>query len=416
MNSKISVDVIIIGGGIAGLFTLNRLKNLGFSAILLESEALGSGQTLKSQGIIHGGIKYALKGFLNSSANAVESMPSRWKACLEGKGELDLSQVKILSEQQFLWSTGSLSSEVTTFFASFSLQSRVKKLKATQYPEILQNPAFKGQVYRLEEWVLDIPSLVKNLSQKYLNSMLKIDAEDGVQWLKNNNNNNNNSAMLSNNPNSEISGIRIHNKTQMLEISAKRYLITAGEGFRKLGKHLSLPMQMQCRPLHMVIVKFKQQAPLFAHCIDSGMNPRITVTTHKTLDNQIVWYLGGQIAETGVEKSKAEQCQFAKLELTHLFPWIDFNNASFDSFFINRAEHQEPNNKRPDSFYLNTEGNISTAWPTKLALTPLLTDAFLKSLQKENIIPSPSLSDETGSLLVLEQWERPALALPPWEE
>ncbi len=111
----IKLDVVIFGGGVAGLWALNRLRKAGYQAILLENRALGSGQTMKSQGIIHGGLKYALTGFLNASANAVEAMPKRWKECLAGRGEIDLASVHRLSDEQLLWSTGSLISEMASF-------------------------------------------------------------------------------------------------------------------------------------------------------------------------------------------------------------------------------------------------------------------------------------------------------------
>ena len=58
----ISSDVVIIGAGIAGLWLHNRLNQMGFHAILLENDTIGNAQTLSSQGIIHGGAKYALNG------------------------------------------------------------------------------------------------------------------------------------------------------------------------------------------------------------------------------------------------------------------------------------------------------------------------------------------------------------------
>ena len=57
MTPSYSTDIIIFGGGIAGLWLLNRLHNEGYQAILLETEALGGSQTIASQGIIHGGLK-----------------------------------------------------------------------------------------------------------------------------------------------------------------------------------------------------------------------------------------------------------------------------------------------------------------------------------------------------------------------
>ncbi|MGD8595089.1 MAG: FAD-dependent oxidoreductase, partial [Gammaproteobacteria bacterium] len=101
----LNVDVAVFGGGVAGLWLLAKLRKLGFNAVLLEANALGAGQTLYAQGIIHGGIKYALTGKLSDSSKAVAQMPGLWRECLQGKGEIDLSTVQILSPYQYLWST-----------------------------------------------------------------------------------------------------------------------------------------------------------------------------------------------------------------------------------------------------------------------------------------------------------------------
>ena len=57
MTLTYSTNIVIFGGGIAGLWLLNRMQNEGYRPILFETEALGGRQTLSSQGIIHGGLK-----------------------------------------------------------------------------------------------------------------------------------------------------------------------------------------------------------------------------------------------------------------------------------------------------------------------------------------------------------------------
>ena len=39
-------DIAILGGGVAGLWLLNRLRLNGYSVLLVDSQQLGSGQTL----------------------------------------------------------------------------------------------------------------------------------------------------------------------------------------------------------------------------------------------------------------------------------------------------------------------------------------------------------------------------------
>ncbi|MFN7609893.1 MAG: FAD-dependent oxidoreductase, partial [bacterium] len=51
-------DVVLIGGGIAGLWLANVLQQKGYTVALLEENTLGGEQTLASQGMIHGGQKY----------------------------------------------------------------------------------------------------------------------------------------------------------------------------------------------------------------------------------------------------------------------------------------------------------------------------------------------------------------------
>ena len=74
----IDLDIAIIGGGVAGLWLANRLKAQGFHIALFESKALGSDQTMASQGMIHGGMKYTLSGMLTGASEAIAEMPQHW--------------------------------------------------------------------------------------------------------------------------------------------------------------------------------------------------------------------------------------------------------------------------------------------------------------------------------------------------
>ena len=100
--SELHLDVAIFGGGVAGLWTLHRLRKLGYSAV-----------SIASQGILHGGTKYALTGKQTASSEAVAAMPAIWKSCLAGEGPIDLSNVKVLADNQLLWTSKNLGSKLT---------------------------------------------------------------------------------------------------------------------------------------------------------------------------------------------------------------------------------------------------------------------------------------------------------------
>ena len=52
MTHPLPIEVVIFGGGAAGLWLLDELVRAGRSTLLLEAHELGSGQTIASQGII----------------------------------------------------------------------------------------------------------------------------------------------------------------------------------------------------------------------------------------------------------------------------------------------------------------------------------------------------------------------------
>ena len=137
MSHPLSTDVLIVGGGVAGLWLNARLRREGFSTLLLERDTLGGGQSVKSQGIIHGGAKYALHGALTGASEAIADMPRRWREALDGQGELDLAGVRLLSEAHYLWSPGTLAGNLTSFFASKAVRGRVDQVKGEALPPAL---------------------------------------------------------------------------------------------------------------------------------------------------------------------------------------------------------------------------------------------------------------------------------------
>ena len=199
-----------------------------------------------------------------------------------------------------------------------------------------------------------------------------------------------------------------------LKLKAQRYLFLAGEGNQTATQHMENAPPQQCRPLQMTVVKFTKPYPFFAHCLDNGMNPRITITSHQSEDGKFIWYLGGQLAEDGAKRSITDQIAAAKKELATLFPWLDLSSAEWGSFYINRAEPKQPDGKRPDSPFLQIHQNRMVGWPTKLALSPLLVDAIINAAKEQNLVPSPASFSQDLTLLNL--LPKPSIAKPVWEE
>lgn len=383
------LDVAVLGGGIAGLWTLARLHRAGYRVALFERRALGGVQSIASQGIIHGGTKYALTGRLTGSAQAIGDMPGIWRAALDGSGEIDLRRVRVLAAHQHLWSSGSLASGMAGFFAGKVMRSRMRSLDRADFPPPFDAPGFHGSVYRLDEPVLDPLSLVEAIAAPLIAHCFLVPDLDrgeraGTAW------------QLSW---ADGTGVR-----------ARAVVLAAGQGNAALLGTLGLPgPAMQLRPLHMLMLR-GDLPELHAHCLGAGATPRLTVTSYPW-DGGRVWYLGGQIAEQGVGRSVAAQIAAGRRELAELLPWLDLGAAEWAALTIDRAEPAMPGGRRPDDAYVDTQANVVTCWPTKLAFAPRVASLVMRRLDGIGLRPAP-----TGAVAGLPPGPRPPFARLPWDQ
>ena len=363
-----TTDVVIIGAGIAGLWLHHRLNNMGIHALLLENKAIGNAQTLSSQGIIHGGAKYALNGILSKATHAIGAMPARWKSCLNGDGDIDLSQAKVMAEHQLMWSKDQLSSKIVSFFASKALSSRMQSVDKSTRPALFQHADFKGALYQLDEPVLDIASVIQCLVKPWQDRIIQFGSDTQITWQQNND---------------KVQSLQLGDD---IKISAQQFVLTAGEGNEALLKSLNIKKPvMQRRPLQMVLCKAKDKAQalpaIYAHSLGSGSKPIATITSHVNKDGNVVWYIGGNIAEQGVGKSFEHITTEATTLLEEIMPWFELPELEWATHAINRAEPKQSAFARPDTAFVETKNNVHIAWPTKLALAPDLADKVIAKIQ-----------------------------------
>lgn len=364
-------DTLILGGGIAGLWLANRLTAAGYDCLLLEHKALGCDQTLASQGMIHGGVKYALTGALTGASETIADMPAHWRRCLAGQGDVDLSGVPVLSDHFYMWASRSVTARVTTFFASKALRGRVDKVKPDDYPALLKAANQRFDLYKLVDMVLDVPAVIAKLAANLDGRCKHID------WRT--------ARLTQQDGNACI-------ESADFSLSAKRLMLTAGKGNAGLLNQLGIAQPaMQTRPLHQVMVKHQHPFPFQGHCLGADKTPRLTLSSHRALDGDWVWYLGGELAESGVARSASEQIAAAQSELKQLMPWVDLSDAQWQTLPVDRAEPLQPNRLRPDNAFAGRApgiGNVYVGWPTKLTLAPNLATEMLALLTQDGVVPS----------------------------
>ena len=397
MTHPLPIEVVIFGGGAAGLWLLDELVRAGRSTLLLEAHELGSGQTIASQGIIHGGLKYSLSGLLTPSARAISQMPLIWRRCLAGEAKPDLTSTRLRAEFCYLWRTTSLRSRLAMIGARAGLQVSPVKLSEAERPAALAE--CPGVVARLDEQVIDPLSLIADLSNQHAGRIIRIDAANGLEFVCRGA--------------GEIEVIRLINPEtgDPLDVVAEHVIFAAGAGNAKLRDMAGLePGAMQRRPLHMVMARGGNLPVLNAHCVD-GRATRVTITSTRDFDDRIVWQIGGQIAEAGTSMSPDALIAFAKSELAAVLPGLRLRNVEWATYRVDRAEAATAGGARPDEAFAQRTGNTVTAWPTKLALVPVMADRVRQLIPQE----VERLREQAAPDHVLKHWPRPVVALPPWE-
>ncbi len=400
MPSSYSTDIVIFGGGVAGLWLLNRLTAEGYQAILLERDRLGGGQSINSQGIIHGGLKFALHGAISGASRATADMPRRWRDCIEGNGEIDLSACRVLSPHFLLWSGAGFGANMKAFLGSKAIAGKTEPAAPDEIPEILRGC---GAVYRLPDFVVDAESLIEALARPHRDSIVSIAMPDSVESTEFAHSTDSRESRCASD--SAVAGaaeriafrcsanhreLILRADGEAVTIKARRYIFCAGEGNASLIEQAGLPLpRCQTRPLKMVSVTGDSLPPVFLHVLGEGFSatPRLTVTSHHDANGQPVWYLGGQLAEEGTNRSDAAQIDAAKRELAELLPEVYLNDLRWRCLDINRAEPASPGGRRPDNAAISAEQDIIVAWPTKLTLAPALADLVMQSLLDDGIAP-----------------------------
>jgi glycerol-3-phosphate dehydrogenase len=382
------LDVLIFGGGAAGLWCLERFRRAGYTAFVLESRALGGGQTIQAQGIIHGGGKYALRGVRDFAAvRATKEMPALWRRCLAGGMEPRLNGTRILSERCYLWlPRGSLVASLQSWgfmpilAHSGLLATRPQKVEREAWPEALRGSAIA--VYALNEQVISTGTFLQALAAKHQDFTFLYDSK----------------ALRFAGGEVEIGGHALR---------PRAIVLAAGEGNAALLRKAAIDGDlMQRRPLCMVLLK-GMLPPLFGHCIAGGKTS-LTVTTPA----EGIWQVGGEIAERLAREENDERARSEAIkEIRRGLPSVDLSGVEVALYRATRAEATTADHRRPSGVHISqVTPQITVGWPTKLALVPVLAEEVFLSVNEQ--LKEPADGSGNSSLA----WPKPPLARYPWEE
>lgn len=380
MSSR-RIDVAIIGAGIAGLWTHNRLKSMGYDVLLLERDGIGCGQTLASQGIIHSGLKYAFAGKINQLAQSISAMPDLWRAALKGQGPVDLSAAKGAASSQYLLIPNGFMGGLISLASKKALGGNERELSKDEWPQGIKASGFNGTVIYMDEPVLDITTIIHALSEPYKSCIRKIDDTDPFAYLEANN------------------------------IEAKQIIFTAAASNHKIAKahNHDKGLKTQARPLLMGMMK-NAPYPLYAHLVGPSEKPVATITTHKSIDGSLVWYLGGGVAERKKEDDPQKLYKDCCKAIAKYMPAVDLSCVEWAMLPIDRIEGTSGyKGWMPDTPTVHAHENVLYCWPTKLTFAPMLSDMIIEHLKQ--LVIKPSRNETDFSFLPDVDY-----ALAPWDK
>jgi len=364
MTTKI--DIAIIGAGIAGLWTHAYLRGKGYNCLLLESNAIGGGQTLASQGIIHSGLKYAFAGKINKLAQSISAMPDLWRAALRGEGDVDLGAARMNAASQYLLIPKGLMGGLVKLVMKQALGGNVRNVPADEWPPEIKDTGFKGSVVFMDEPVLDIESVIRALVAPYQDSIKRIDTPDDV-----------------------VGFLKRHN------IEAQRIIYTAAATNHVAAKTAAHDegLQTQSRPLLMGFMK-PAPFPLYAHLVGQSDKPVATITTHEMSDGTLCWYLGGGVAERDKDANPSEVYKAAMKGFNKYLPHVDLSGVQWSTLPIDRIEGKsDKDGWMPDTPTIHSAGDNIYCWPTKLTFAPLLAERIGAMLEESGAAPSHTQSN-----------------------
>ena len=355
MNKK-SIDIVIFGAGIAGLWAFNRFKRMGYDVLLLESKSIGGGQTIASQGIIHSGLKYAFAGKINKLAQNISAMPDLWRAALRGEGDVDISTAHIKANSQYMLIPKGLMGGLIKLVTKQALGNSVHEVPKKEWPQDIQKSGFKGTVVFMDEPVLDVASVIRALADPYKGSIRKIDTPDDPFGF-----------------------------LQRHDIEAQHIIFTSAASnahIASMSGH-NKGLETQARPL---VQAFLKPAPyeIYAHLVGSSDKPVATITTHQCSDGTLVWYMGGGVAERPLDSDPQDAINFAKNGFAQYLPDVDLSNVEWAVLPIDRVEGKSDiDGWMPDTPTIHSIDHVHYCWPTKLTFAPLLADRLTEKINTE---------------------------------
>jgi hypothetical protein len=396
------IDVVILGGGIQGLWLLRTMREAGYCAALIDRNHIGGAQTLHSHGFLHQGHAYPHA----DSLDAFRSAGVKWEGFLAQAGDIHTRSEAFV---------GFLALANALFWEERWRSAQLPFTKLPRSPDALRYSAIE-RVYRTNQHSLSPRELIQHLRKAEASAVMRGDVE------------------IVDVPVGARRGyVRLKDKVSV-EFRPRAIVLTAGTGNQEFLDKMRIGSLWQGAPVPrnrrslMLVLRAAQGAPL----------PRISllvpdlwlfVVSQQMDDNSPVWLVSSGVDPTDDEQVSAPAdlalgiARRLELLLPHVFAPEHRHRILFGAYegwkaeTVTSSRMDDPPETAPQ-IYVCPDAHVALVWPTKLTFAPVASERVLTVLRDRQILPGnhvvvlpPGLpSPEVGT----ERWAH--MSLLPWRD
>jgi glycine/D-amino acid oxidase-like deaminating enzyme len=415
----ISPDVLIIGGGVAGLWLLNDLHR-DYATLLLERETLGGGQTCHSHVYIHRGHVY--KESQADLITALQGVTETWNERLE-----DRQLRKVTEWSYFVWSNAADADQRAKLWSSFQLDGFQECRDDPTCARVFKR-AIVDRAFRCPEAALNGEELVDALRRdvdqyiRHIQAVDHIEADTGDRRVK-----------------------EIHITMaagERLVIAPGALVLAAGRGNQALldlvYKRSGTPPEVegvgpeqQIRKAHMLVVKGELE-PLAAVLPDLA---GLFIVSRQCEDGQVAWLISDHRSELIKSRADWEKydaqwwlpkvLEFLEFVAPRYFALADRPNLQWGVYEAPKAERKSSENEVGSAGEIPHEEkveqfefvNLFVIWPTKLTLAPKTSEEVRHRLHAQRTITTPNPYGQENSLPTpwTDSWQKPETGVEYWK-
>ena len=396
---QVEVDVVVIGGGVAGCWVTKELSHAGYATALVSLEGLGGGQTAHSHVYLHRGHLYReearneLSGggsTLTTDLRLASRLWDEWLAGLVGGGHhLDAAP----STGLFGFRSGRDAQDVeAAVWSPLGLRSQ-----PVGPPPVLSGSALTA-FRRVDARCLDAEALIRALAPR--SEAFTVDAAAVTPVIDG----------------TRIEAVRVRTASGELSVRGRATVLAAGAGNRQLLNGFppgAVPV-MRDRPSFMLVVVDDSGPflePLSGVFVLNGDDSLFLVSRQEGA--RTAWLLSDACTET----DHRDWLAYVLAELREVFPhvWQGREHLQWGWYDAPKAEVSldEAFQRQVHSHVaLHVGDNVVGVWPTKLTLAPLAALDVLEMVDDLLGSPTqqlPSSPPNSGARIGPERWRRVVL-------